>query len=243
MVPPFLIKAVVKVVLFVVVISGIYVGLSYSGLLPGSFDLLKRKEATFVDTALNVEEVKAVAKLFTQKYVNEIIIRKSYTANGVKSINDDFKKHKNAANKNKVVKTYLDYSGWNYVAGKVVNQLTSDDKLFIIATGTCYAGTDLSNMKNEDIKVIDSMTVNVTMPKAKILESTINPSGFTMFITEGYWNKNLKAIQKVKAEAVKKLELMAKSEDILKKADLKSISMMKSFMQAVGFKNVNITLK
>ena len=72
MVPPFLIKAVVKVVLFVVVISGIYVGLSYSGLLPGSFDLLKKKEATFANTALNVEEVKAVAKLFTQKYVNEM---------------------------------------------------------------------------------------------------------------------------------------------------------------------------
>jgi hypothetical protein len=87
------------------------------------------------------------------------------------------------------------------------------------------------------------MTVNVTMPKAKILESTINPSGFNLFITKGYWNKNLKAVQNAKAEAVKKLELMAKSEGILKKADQKSISMMKSFMQAVGFKNVNITLQ
>lgn len=205
MVPPFLIKAVVKVVLFVVVISGIYVGLSYSGLLPGSFDLLKKKEATFANTALNIEEVKAVAKLFTQKYVNEIIIRKSYKNKGV--IYD------------------------------------TEDQLFLIARGTCYAGTDLTNMKNEDIKVIDSLTVNVTMPKAKILETTVNPSGFELFIAEGYWNKNLKAVQNAKAEAGKKLELMAKSKDILKKADQKSISMMKSFMQAVGFKNVNITLK
>ena len=205
MVPPFLIKAVVKVVLFVVVISGIYVGLSYSGLLPGSFDLLKKKEATFANTALNIEEVKAVAKLFTQKYVNEIIVRKYHKNKGV--IYD------------------------------------TEDQLFLIARGTCYAGTDLTNMKNEDIKVIDSLTVNVTMPKAKILESTINPSGFNLFITKGYWNKNLKAVQNAKVEAVKKLELMAKSENILKKADQKSISMMKSFMQAVGFKNVNITLQ
>ena len=205
MVPPFLIKAVVKVVLFVVVISGIYVGLSYSGLLPGSFDLLKKKEATFANTALNIEEVKAVAKLFTQKYVNEIKIRKFHKNKGV------------------IYDTY--------------------DELFIIASGSCYAGTDLSNMKNEDIKVIDSITVNVTMPKAKILNRTINPSGFNLFITEGYWDKNLKAVQNAKFEAVKKLELMAKSENILKKADQKSISMMKSFMQAVGFKNVNITLQ
>jgi hypothetical protein len=205
MIPPFLIKALVKIVLFVLVISGIYVGLSYSGLLPGSFDLLKKKEATFANTALNVEEVKAVAKLFTQKYVNEIIVRKYHKNKGI--IYD------------------------------------TEDQLFLIARGTCYAGTDLTNMKNEDIKVIDSLTVNVTMPKAKILESTINPSGFDLFIAEGYWNKNLKAVQNAKAEAVKKLELMAKSKDILKKADLKSISMMKSFMQAVGFKNVNVTIQ
>jgi hypothetical protein len=205
MIPPFLIKAVLKIVLFVLVISGIYVGISYSGLLPANFDLLKKKEATFANTALNVEEVKAVAKLFTQKYVNEIIVRKYHKNKGI--IYD------------------------------------TEDQLFLIARGTCYAGTDLTNMKNEDIKVIDSLTVNVTMPKAKILESTINPSGFDLFIAEGYWNKNLKAVQNAKAEAVKKLELMAKSKDILKKADLKSISMMKSFMQAVGFKNVNVTIQ
>ena len=205
MILSFIIKSSVKIIFALLVVSGIYLGLSFSGLLPGNLDFLKKKETSFVETDLNVDEVKAVAKLFTQKYVNEIIVRRF---------------HKN---KGLFYDTY--------------------DELFVIASGTCYAGTDLTNMVKDDIKVIDSLTINVTIPKSKILESTINPSGFTLFITEGFWIKNIKAVQKVKLEAVKKLELMTKNQNILKKADLKSISMMKSFMQASGYKNVNITLR
>lgn len=201
MVPPFVLKSA----LAIIVVVGVYLGLSFSGFLPVSLDFLKKREPTFVETALNVEEVKAIAKLVTQRYENEFIVRKF---------------HKN---KGLIYDTY--------------------DELLIIARGTCYAGTDLSNMKNSDIKVVDSLTVNVTIPKAEILQRTINPSGFQMITTKGFWLKNIKAVQKVKVEAVKKLERMARRKDILKKADLKSISTMKLFMKGLGFKNVNITLR
>jgi hypothetical protein len=98
-------------------------------------------------------------------------------------------------------------------------------------------------MNQEDIKIIDSVSCEITIPKAVILESTINPSGFRIFISEGYWEKNFKAVQKAKKDAVKQLESLAKRANILKKADEKSISVMKNFMKSVGFKNVNVIIK
>jgi len=198
-------RFLIKPVLFIALIALIYVGLSLSSFLPPDFDLFKPQEIELEKTVLQVEDVKAVAKLFSQQYVNEIIIRE------------------------KKVKKGLFYD--------------TEDKLVIIASGVCYAGTDLTSMKQEDIKIIDSVSCEVTIPKAVILESTINPSGFKTFICEGYWDKNFKAVQKVKTKAVKQLENLAKRKNILKKADEKSISVMTTFMKSVGFKNVNIIIK
>lgn len=198
-------KNLIKPLIFVVILIGLYVVVSMSGLLPGNLNLFKKKEMQFAETSLRVEEVKAVAKLFSQKYVNEIVIKKKHNSKGFFT--------------------------------------TSTDNLVIIAQGTCFAGTDLSKMQQSDIKVIDSLTVQVTLPKATILESTINPSGFNIFISEGYWDTNLNAVQKVKTEAVKTLEKMAKHENILKKADAKSKALITTFMKSAGFQNVNVIFK
>jgi len=196
-----LIKSVVTIGVLAV---GVFT-LNYFGFLPNQFNPFNKSEVKYQQTALQVEDVKAVAKLFTQQYVNEIIIVKKYKDKGI----------------------FTD----------------SEDKLVIIAQGTCFAGTDLSKMKQEDIKIIDSVSCEITIPHAEILESTINPSGFRTFISEGYWENNFKMVQKVKTQAVKRLENLAKSSNILKKADKKSISIMKSFMQSIGFKNTNVIIK
>ena len=138
--PSFLIKIILSLLLIV----GVYVGLSFSGFLPGNLNIFKRNEVQFVESALKVEEVKAIAKLFTQQYINEFIVEKVHKTPGI-------------------------------IYG------FTEDRLIMIASGTCYAGTDLSQLKQEDIKIIDSSTVEISIPKAKILESIINPSGFKIF--------------------------------------------------------------
>ena len=198
-------KFMIKPLIFLIVIVGIYIGLSLSNILPENLNPFKKKEIDISETKLQVEEIKAIAKLFTQKYSNEILVRKTH-------INKGF---------------FYD----------------TKDKLIIIARGLCYAGTDLSTLQQSDIKVIDSLSIDVTIPKAKILESIINPSGFEIFIAEGYWETNDKAVRKVKLEAVKRLEKLAKNTSILKKADEKSVQMMKTFLQSAGFKNINIILR
>ena len=198
-------KYLIKPLIFIGILGAAFVGLALSGYLPSAYNPFKVNEIEMEQTVLQVDDVKAVAKLFTQQYVNEIILREKHVEKGFFS--------------------------------------NTEDKLVIIAQGTCYAGTDLTSMKQEDIQIIDSVSCEVTMPKAIILESTINPSGFRTFISEGYWDKNFKAVQKVKKKAVKQLENMAKKANILEKADEKSVSVMKNFMQSVGFKNVNIIIK
>jgi hypothetical protein len=195
----------IKPLIFLIVIVGIYIGLSLSNILPENLNLFKKKEIDISETKLQVEEIKAIAKLFTQKYSNEILVRKTHINKGI----------------------FYD----------------TKDKLIIIARGLCYAGTDLSTLQQSDIKVIDSLSIDVTIPKAKILESIINPSGFEIFIAEGYWETNDKAVRKVKLEAVNRLEKLAKNTSILKKADEKSVQMMKTFLQSAGFKNINIILR
>ena len=198
-------KFMIKPLIFLIVIVGIYIGLSLSNILPENLNLFKKKEIDISETKLQVEEIKAIAKLFTQKYSNEILVRKTHINKGI----------------------FYD----------------TKDKLIIIARGLCYAGTDLSTLQQSDIKVIDSLSIDVTIPKAKILESIINPSGFEIFIAEGYWETNDKAVRKVKLEAVNRLEKLAKNTSILKKADEKSVQMMKTFLQSAGFKNINIILR
>lgn len=198
-------KYLIKPLIFIGVLGAIFVGLGLTGYLPSDFNPFKEKEIVIEETSIQVDDIKAVAKLFTQQYVNEIVIRKKHVEKGFFS--------------------------------------DSEDKLVMIAKGTCYAGTDLSSMNQEDIKIIDSVSCEITIPKAVILESTINPSGFRIFISEGYWEKNFKAVQKAKKDAVKQLESLAKKANILKKADEKSISVMKNFMKSVGFKNVNVIIK
>ena len=200
--PSFLIKIILSLLLIV----GVYVGLSFSGFLPGNLNIFKRNEVQFVESALKVEEVKAIAKLFTQQYINEFIVEKVHKTPG-------------------------------FIYG------FTEDRLIMIASGTCYAGTDLSQLKQEDIKIIDSSTVEISIPKAKILESIINPSGFKIFIAEGFWEKNYNAVQKEKSEAVKALEKMASQSDILRKADIKAVSIMEKFMQSVGFENVKVIVQ
>lgn len=196
----------IKPALILLVIIGVFLGLAFSGILPSAINPFKKKEMEIIETALKVEDIKAIAQLFTQQYVNEFIVKKVHKTKGF-------------------------FYGY------------SSDELIIIAKGTCFAGTDLSELKQEDIKILDSVSVEITIPKAKILQSIINPSGFDIFVSEGYWENNFKAVQKVKLEAVKTLEKMAKNTSILKKADAKSVEIMEKFMRSVGYSNVNVKLK
>jgi hypothetical protein len=197
-------KKIIPVVLLITGLIVAYFALSYFGLVPGLGNLFKY-EVKYEKTALSLENVKAIAKLFSQRYSNEFIVER---------------KHKN--------KGYL---------------YDTEDKLILIVKGTTYAGTDLSKMKEEDIKISDSLTCEITLPQAEILQNVVNPSDIKVFLAEGYWKTNYDAVQKVKVEAVAELEKKAKDKKIIDKANEKAIAIMKNFMQSLGFKNIKVNIK
>jgi hypothetical protein len=114
-------------------------------------------------------------------------------------------------------------------------------KLIVIAKGTCYAGTDLAKLLKEDIEIIDSVTCNIKLPKATVLDVVINPEDFSIYSETGYWSTL--EVQKLKEKAKSKITDLAVKSGILKKSNDRSIQLFKDFAKSVGYKNVTVKLR
>ncbi len=139
----------------------------------------------------------------------------------------------------------------NYYAELPVQEIKKEDayfglskkeaKLIIIAKGTCYAGTDLTKLSKEDIVIKDSVTCNIQLPKATILDVVINPQDFSIYSETGNWTAL--EVQKLKAKAKIKLTNLAVKSEILKKSNDRSIQLFTDFAKSIGYKNVTVKLK
>jgi hypothetical protein len=116
-----------------------------------------------------------------------------------------------------------------------------ESKLIIIAKGTCYAGTDLVKLCKEDIEIIDSVTCNIKLPKATVLDVVINPEDFSIYSETGYWSTL--EVQKLKEKAKSKITDLAVKSGILNKSNDRSIQLFKDFAKSVGYKNVTVKLR
>ncbi len=120
--------------------------------------------------------------------------------------------------------------------------ITKDvNELIIIAKGTCYAGTDLSKLVENDIQIKDSSTCIVKIPNAEIIDIVMNPSDFDIYSEVGTWTPE--EVKKAKENAKDKLKEMAIKSDVLKKANDRSKQMFTDFLASLGYKNVIVELK
>lgn len=117
----------------------------------------------------------------------------------------------------------------------------TESKLIIIAKGTCYAGTDLAKLSKEDIEIKDSVTCNIKLPKATILDVVINPQDFSIYSETGNWSPL--EVQKLKDKAKIKITNLALKSDILKKSNNRSIQLFTDFAKSIGFIKVTVTIK
>ncbi len=139
----------------------------------------------------------------------------------------------------------------NYYAELPVQEIKKEDayfglskkeaKLIIIAKGTCYAGTDLAKLSKEDIVIKDSVTCNIQLPKATILDVVINPQDFSIYSETGNWSAL--EVQKLKDKAKIKITDLAVKSEILKKSNDRSIQLFTDFAKSIGYKNVTVKLK
>lgn len=206
----FIYRKLIKIALFLVLLLAVYIGICFK--FP-NLNFLAKKPMQIKDTALIVQETKKIAQLFACKFYSEIAIDSTkylYTDN------IDYKK------------SILSFSRSNYKDSTAA-------KIVLIASGNCYAGTDLDKMK-----IISSVkdSIILTIPNAQILNTVVNPSDFTIFYDDGNWSKD--EVTAVKQRARAKIKSFALNNKIIQKANEKTLKLLTSFLQSVGYKSVKI---
>jgi hypothetical protein len=117
----------------------------------------------------------------------------------------------------------------------------SNNELILIAKGNCYAGTDLSKFSKDDVQIIDSITCSIKLPGAEFLDVVMNPTDFEIYKEDGEWSAE--EVKKLKEKAKDLIQEKAIKENVLKKADERSIQLFTDLLKSLGYKNVTVEIK
>jgi hypothetical protein len=117
--------------------------------------------------------------------------------------------------------------------------IASEDELVLIAKGKVRAGFDLSKLQEQDI-ITDSISITLKLPEVKILDVITNPSDFETFEESGKWAHEEVTNYKNEARAI--IEKNALENGIFELAEKSGQEQLTSFLKALGFKKVNISL-
>ncbi|MFT3933172.1 MAG: DUF4230 domain-containing protein [Chitinophagaceae bacterium] len=110
-------------------------------------------------------------------------------------------------------------------------------ELVIIAKGKIIAGTDLKKLQPQQF-FINKDSVSLTLPRAEILDAIINPSGIETFSEIGLWKDNEITVVKIKAR--NKMIARALQQQVIEKANARSIMLMENFLKSAGFKKITV---
>lgn len=227
----FIYRKLIKIAVFLVLIIAVYIGICFK--FP-NLNFLAKKPMQIKETALIVQETKKIAQLFACQFYSEIAI------DSTKYLYTDKIDHKKSlisfANLSKKVfdkKADLKESIKSYSRTQYKDSTAA--KIVLIASGNCYAGTNLDKMK-----IISSIkdSIKLTIPNAQILNTVVNPSDFTIFYDDGNWSKE--EVVSLKQRAREKINSFALNNKIIQKANDKTTKLLTSFLQSVGYKSVQI---
>jgi hypothetical protein len=123
--------------------------------------------------------------------------------------------------------------------GKSISIISHKDELVFITKAKIRAGFDLSTLQKEDI-VVDSVSITLKLPQVQLLDIITNPSDFYTFEESGKWSHEEVTSYKNEARAV--IEKNALESGILERAENSGKEKLTTFLQALGFKEVNILL-
>jgi hypothetical protein len=111
------------------------------------------------------------------------------------------------------------------------------DQLVLVVRGQVKAGVNLSGISENDIfRSGDSLSIR--LPRARITDVIINPSGTETFVESGSWNSE--AFGALVRKAGEKMQYRAVSEGILGKADARARRIIENLSRQSGFKRVDI---
>lgn len=183
--------------------------------LPSFTEIFAPKKVQIENTGILIKEINSLAQLITITSYNEVVV--------------DSVKNGQSVFPSPLLPALLNIADVKKEQGVLV----------LIGKGKILAGTDLSKMTEKDIAVQED-SVSLRLPLAQILQVILNPSDTDVFEEKGNWSDE--EINKVKAAIKNKLINQALNQQILQKASVKSIELMRNFLLAAGFKRINITI-
>ncbi|MFT3702975.1 MAG: DUF4230 domain-containing protein [Agriterribacter sp.] len=204
-------KLLKYIIIAVLVIAGLF--LLKDKWLPSIAGIFKPKPVIIEETPILIKQINELAQMCTITVFDEVV------ADSV-----------DIRQKSTVESLLPDLSGFG-------NLPITGRRLVVIAKGKVIAGTDLKKLQQQSIFVHED-SVSVTLPRAEILDAIVNPSGIETFSETGVWND--KEITAVKIKARNKMIDRALKQQVLQKANDRSIMLMENFLRSAGFKKVTV---
>ena len=202
-----------KYVLLIVGILSLLFILQKIKWLPSFQNIFKSQPIVIDQTPLVLKEIKTLATLITITYSDEIVMDTAKVGNRLPSL--------------------LPMNIGTLLVPGI-------DKLVIIGRGKVLAGTDLKSIDSTDIFANED-SVHLFLPRAKILQTVINPSGYEIFEEKGNWNES--AVTALKIKIRDEINKRALRQNILGQADERSKNILNTFLQNMGFDKVVIDWK
>lgn len=110
-------------------------------------------------------------------------------------------------------------------------------EIVLIINGKITAGINLKNLADSNVFVKED-SVRLFLPRPKITDIFINPSGTETFYEKGNWsNEEMIAVKQI---ARTRLIAEAGKQQLLQKAATKAIAVLEQFLRMSGFKKVTI---
>lgn len=163
------------------------------------------------ETPVLIKEIKSIGQLITCTSYDEVVADSVITSGGAAFINSF----------NRLLPVPL--------------LPPADKQIVLIGRGKVLAGVDFASLNDGDM-TLKNDTLRLALPKAKILDAIINPSGFETFIEKGNWSENEVTLVKLKART--KMIERALQQNIIERADAKAKAVMKNFIGNLGFKHI-----
>lgn len=117
-------------------------------------------------------------------------------------------------------------------------------QLVVVARGTSYIGTDLSQLDTSNIvisKEDDKINCTLILPSAKIFNTVVNPSGFSIFIDSKGFTPD--EVQSTKNKALLEIERDVLNNGMLEKANERTKKLFTDLLIGMGFSKVTIIIK
>ena len=181
--------------------------------LPSFNNIFKSQPVTIEQTPVLIKEINTLSQLITITYSDEVVSDTARISSGLPML----------------VPTHI---------GKLITP--SIDRLVIIGRGKVIAGTDLKSINESDLAITGD-SIHITLPRAIILQTVINPSGYEIFTEEGNWPEY--AVTRLKLRIKESIELNALAQNILGQADERSKNIIETFLKSTGFQKVSVAFR